>query len=216
MANVNFADEMEASGIHPKYIHLYRDGRDVACSFKKAVVGEKHVFHIANKWRENEKACFKLQEQIEASRYIAVSYENITAFPKKELKRICSFLHIEFSPEVFDFYKSEESHKTAVAGKMWNNVAKPVLSNNSNKFKRELSEMEIAIFEKQAGSILLKLNYELSGLHLLNGTPFSKEQLEMFNKENKRLKTEAIQFADPDGMKLRKGQETLLKEIQMR
>jgi len=106
MANVNFAKEIEASGIHPKYIHLYRDGRDVACSFKKAVVGEKHVFHIANRWNENQKSCFRVREQIGESRFISVSYEAITKFPEKEMKRICEFLNIPFNLGVFDFYKS--------------------------------------------------------------------------------------------------------------
>ena len=216
MANVNFAKDIEASGIHPKYIHLYRDGRDVACSFKKAVVGEKHVYHIANKWNEDQKACFRLQEQIEKSRFISVSYENITSNTEAELKRICEFINIPFNPDVFDFYKSKESKNTAVAGKMWSNVAKPILSGNSNKYKTELSEMEIAIFEKQAGKILTRLGYELNNSHLLNGTPFSNEQLATFHKENSLLKKETKYFADPEGMKLRKGQETLLQEIKSR
>jgi len=39
MGNIHYADVLETS-LQPLYIFLYRDGRDVACSFKKAVVGE--------------------------------------------------------------------------------------------------------------------------------------------------------------------------------
>ncbi len=216
MANVNFAHEIDASGITPKYIHLYRDGRDVACSFKKAVVGEKHVYHIANSWNENQNACFRVKEQVDKSRFISVSYEGIITSPEKEMKRICAFLNLPFNPEVFDFYKSEESKKTAVAGRMWSNVAKPILKGNTNKYKRELSEMEIAIFERQAGNVLSQLGYQLSNSHLLNGTPFSNEQLIRFSNENNRLKKEAVRLVDPEGMKLREGQQTLLLEIQNR
>ncbi len=215
MANVNFARGIEDSGMNPKYIYLYRDGRDVACSFKKAVVGEKHVFHIANKWKENQEACFRLQEQTDSSQFISVSYKNLTNNPEKEMKRISTFLNISFNPDIFDFYKSKESKNTAVAGKMWANVVRPVLGGNTNKFNKELSEMEIAIFERQAGDILTRLGYQLNGSHLLNGTPFSKEQLAAFDNENNLLKNEALISVDPEGMKLRRGQEHLLEEIQL-
>ncbi|MCF6333527.1 MAG: sulfotransferase, partial [Draconibacterium sp.] len=213
MANVNFAREMEVVGILPKYIYLYRDGRDVACSFKKAVVGEKHVFHIANKWAANQKACFKLHERTDTSRFISLSYENLTNEPEKEMKRIGTFLNIPFNPKIFDFYKSKESQNTAIAGKMWANVVLPILGGNSNKFKKELSEMEIAIFEKQAGDVLTRLGYQLIGSHLLNEKPFSEVQISTFNYENNLLKEKVNRFADPIGMERRKGQEQKIKEI---
>lgn len=216
MINVKYATQLEESGLNMRYVYLYRDGRDVACSFKKAIVGEKHVYHIANQWAANQKACIELEKNIEKSRFLKVSYENLLHHPKKEMKRICSFLNIELKKEVFDFYHSEESRNTAVAGKMWENVARPILKNNSNKFKTELTPMEIAIFEKQAGGVLQQLGYTLENSDLLNGTPFSESELKEFNNENYRLKEIANQSSDPDGMKLREKQDLLLKEIQKR
>ena len=43
MKNMLYAEGIESTGIRPYYIYLYRDGRDVALSFKKAIVGEKHI-----------------------------------------------------------------------------------------------------------------------------------------------------------------------------
>ena len=37
-----YVGQLEACFEAPRYIYLYRDGRDVALSFKRAVVGEKH------------------------------------------------------------------------------------------------------------------------------------------------------------------------------
>jgi hypothetical protein len=214
MVNVKFAAQLEESGMKMRYIYLYRDGRDVACSFKKAIVGEKHVYHIANQWAANQKACIELEKNIEESRFLKVSYENLLHHPKREMKRICSFLNIELKKEVFDFYHSEESKNTAIAGKMWENVTHPILKNNSNKYKTELTPLEIAIFEKQAGSVLQQLGYTLDNFGVLNGTPFSENELKEFNAENSRLKEIANQSADPEGMKLREKQDNLLKEIE--
>ena len=53
LTNIHYAYLLEET-IKPLYIFLYRDGRDVACSFKKAVVGEKHVYHIAKQWQQEQ------------------------------------------------------------------------------------------------------------------------------------------------------------------
>ena len=49
MSNVHQYKALENAGLSPYYIYLHRDGRDVACSFKKAIIGEKHVYHIARR-----------------------------------------------------------------------------------------------------------------------------------------------------------------------
>ena len=215
MANIDFVNELERS-IHPKYIHLYRDGRDVACSFKKAVVGEKHVYHIANQWKEDQEKCLELGNKIGAERILKIKYEDLLSNPEKELKRIGTFLNIEIPGKVFDFYKSEESQKTAIAGKMWENVSKPILKMNSNKYKKELTQIEIAIFEKQASATLTKLGYVCENSGLINGRSFTAMELEAFDHENKRLKKQALALADPEGMKLRQHQERFLYQIQQK
>lgn len=214
MANVKYADAIEEAGIRPIYIHLYRDGRDVACSFKNAIVGEKHIYSIANQWRDNQVSCFKLREKIESDRFLLVSYEDLLNSPESELKRITSFINVKFNSNVFNFYKSEESKNTAVAGKMWDNVSKPIIKNNSNKYKSSLSELDIGIFEKQAGQVLSRLGYSLEGTGIVNGIPFTKAQLRKFDQQNKLLKEKARRSTDPEGMKLRERQKSLLSKIQ--
>jgi len=57
MGAVNFVDDLDAYFDNPKYIYLYRDARDVTLSFTKAVVGEKHAYHIARQWAERQRVC---------------------------------------------------------------------------------------------------------------------------------------------------------------
>src|SRR6476646_9489893 len=67
MSNIYYADLLEAS-LQPLYIFLYRDGRDVACSFKKAIVGEKHIYCIARQWKEEQDKCIALQKRVNKER----------------------------------------------------------------------------------------------------------------------------------------------------
>ncbi len=213
MSNVVYAREMETAGMKPLYIHLYRDGRDVACSFKNAIVGEKHVYAIANQWRDDQQACIRLQQTLDANRFLPIRYESLIGEPEKAMRKVCNFLKIDFSAGFLDYYTSEESKKTANAGKMWANVSRPILKNNTNIYKTDLSKMEIAIFEKQAGKMLDKLGYNLETSGILNEQPFSLQQISEFEAANKLLKEKAGRAADLGDIKLREPQQQLLKQI---
>lgn len=214
MANVHFAEEMDSAGLCPKYIYLYRDGRDVACSFRKAIVGEKHVYHIAKAWRKNQLMCLELEKKNRSDRFIRISYENLIHSPEKEMKRMAAYLDLEYDPDIFSYYQSEESRNTSVAGKMWENVAKPILAGNSKKFLKELSKEEIIIFEAVTGDVLGKLGYEPEYPAEAAALKFSERDLERFEAENQDLKQKCKLNIDPEGMRLRKAQDELLENIQ--
>lgn len=215
MQNIHYAHEMEASGIHPFYIYLYRDGRDVALSFKKAIVGEKHIYSIAQCWQRDQAACLQLQSKIEPSRFIAIRYEDIIEHAEIELKKLCRFLDIEYNPQAMEYYKSKESDHTSAAGKMWENVKRPILRNNKNKFMHELTSEEIAIFETVAGKELKALGYEpITPPEKIQ--PFTQAQISTFEKQNEKLKMEFSQQADPVDIQKRQPQVKLLNEIKER
>lgn len=214
MANIKFADLMEKNGIKPLYIHLYRDGRDVALSFKKAIVGEKHIYHIASQWKDEQEASLKLANQL-GNRVLKVCYESLLMDPENELRKICRFMGAEYNPVALDYYHSVESHNTALSGAMWKNVEKPVISDNFNKFKKELAPEEILLFEQVAGDILTKLGYSLifpQNRQLV----FSSEDIVLFNKMNNNFKQEALLLQKSEDIEKRKNQEILLQGIQAR
>ncbi len=134
----------------PRYIHLFRDGRDVALSFKKAIVGEKHSYHLAHQWKKEQDASIALFEKLGPDRVIRVRYEDLLKNPENELKRVCAFIGAGYSDVALSYHQSAESRETASSGSMWQNVVKPVLADNRRKFLAELSETDIRIFERVA------------------------------------------------------------------
>lgn len=211
MSNIHCADKLEALGVKPLYIHLYRDGRDVALSFKKAIVGSKHIYHIAKQWQKDQEACIQLKEKLGNNRVFSISYENLLIDPAKVLKQLCSFLKVPYNSVMLSYYNSNESNLTAKSGKMWENLSQPIIKNNFNKFMKEMSESELKIFESVAESTLLKLNYKIFSEE--NGANFSKDEIEKFNAENEMLKQEAVLNASESDLNKIKGQTNLLKEI---
>jgi hypothetical protein len=189
MTNVHYTSELEANGIHPKYIFLYRDGRDMAVSFKKAVVGEKHVYYLAKQWKRDQEACLQLKEQIGSKRFHSVCYEDLISRPEKEIKLLCSFLDIAYTERMLAFHTSRESITTAESGKMWMNLTKPIINNNYGKFLTELSDEELEIFELVAGDVLHKLDYKTITLRTNTGK-LSPGWINKYDLENKMLKDE--------------------------
>ncbi len=213
MVNIQFVNLLEPD-IKPLYLHLFRDGRDVALSFMKAIVGEKHIYFIAKQWREEQEAALRLMNTIESHRFIQVQYEDLLANPEKEIKSLCTFIGAEYDPSVLSFFKSNESINTAHSGEMWKNVEKPILKDNFNKFAREMSSTDIQLFEQAAGETLLKLGYSLQ--FPVNHTPFTREQIEGFSADNERMKKEVRSRIKTEDLEKRKRQDDLLRSIKSR
>lgn len=215
MKNMFYSGAIESTGVRPYYIYLYRDGREVALSFKKAIVGEKHIYALAQSWKKDQEEALRLRRRTEPGRFFTISYEALTAQPEASLQRLCRFLHIPYSDQAMEFYKSRESAHTATGGKMWVNVTRPVMKDNTQKFLQELSYEEVAIFESVAGDMLQRLGYPLYTAAAMHGKTFTPEEVAFYTRENIRLKKAFLQQADADDIGKRLPQKELIDRIIM-
>ena len=62
---------------------------------------------------------------------------------------------------MLDFHNSDEAGRTASSGKMWENVRKPVMADNSRKWLKGMTQDQIIDFESVAGESLTALGYPL-------------------------------------------------------
>jgi hypothetical protein len=212
LSNIHFADWLEAE-IKPYYIFLYRDGRDVACSFKRAIIGEKHIYHIAKQWRQEQDLCLKLYEQLGNKRVIKICYEDLISQPEKELVRVCEFIGAKYNSVCLEYYKSSEAKNTASSGNMWQNVELKIIADNFNRYKKELTAVEIKLFENIAGETLQALNYSLD-FSIQNDREFSVTEIKMFDEINHSLKQKAKLHQKSGERRLM--QEALLNNIRKR
>lgn len=196
-----------------KYIYLYRDGRDVALSFKKAIVGEKHTYMIARQWHYDQEKAISFWRENE-TKVFPIAYEKLVQDMDGILEPLCDFIGISYDDKMHNYYKSREAERTAKSGALWANVTKPTMKSNFNKFIREMPPDEIRIFESVAGHSLRYLGYE----------PYIKEpplnyddkQVLNFEEENKRLKEAIKSKLSPEDMAKRNVQNTVLENIRKR
>ncbi len=216
MANLHFIPHIELEGIRPIYIHLIRDGRDVAVSFRNAIVGEKHCYHIAKQWKNDQETAEKNCRIYAIDRYIPLMYESLIHDPENTLKILLHHLGLSYEANMMQYSQTTEAQKTAEAGKMWDNVRKPVMSQNSNKFLTQLTKQDILIFESIAGDTLENNGYTPYFTRDKWINVFTDSEISAFNSENDLLKSEAIKNLDPNGVKKRLAQDNLVKEIKSR
>jgi hypothetical protein len=211
LETVYFIHNFKREHFSPFIIYLLRDGRDVAASFKKAMIGEKHIYHLAQKWKKDQELAINYIEQIPKHHYTILKYEDFIIEPEKYIQNICALTGMHYAPSVMDYYESEESKNTADSGKMWENVAKPVMKDNTRKYKKALTEAELNIFEAVAGHILDRFGYEREIPNATNG--YAPEIIKAFNAENDRLKKEAVQNASEKDREKRKPQKEFIESL---
>jgi len=123
-----------------KFIHIYRDGRDVVCSRKKK--GETW-FQSSSLWLYNTISALQLEGD---RNYYALSYENLVCNTEKEIRKLCEFLSIEFSKNMI----TNASHKRTISqsdNSQWSqSPLEPINPKSIGRYKTELTTVGRAIF----------------------------------------------------------------------
>ena len=125
-----------------KYLHIIRDGRDVALSLLQKKWGPNNIYACATYWRDcNSKT--SVIEQIKTKGLLhKIRYEDLLSNPQKELEEVFSFLGVK-----------EDQKKIS-------SVIKPIIQNNFNKWQERMSPSEIKLFENIASDILNQNGYK--------------------------------------------------------
>jgi hypothetical protein len=145
-----------------RYIHLLRDGRDVARSC--AVMGwAGNMYHAVERWIEAELAWERLSKTIPADHQLEVRYEQLIAQPEATLTGICQFLSTEFDEAIYQYAENSTYELPDAA--------------LTQQWRRKLSDSEIQLAEARIGEMLVERGYELSGLPPLDISPTEQRKL---------------------------------------
>lgn len=156
----NFALPIQRTLPNAKFIYLFRDGRDYACSMRKVSPHQVHVYDIARQWREEQRACLQTYYDLKDDGCMfPLRYEDLLINPEKTLRNLCAFLDEPFDAAMLNFHEGGTAKKLASQSPYWENLSKPVMSSNFAKFKNEMTPKEIALFESIAGRELTLLGY---------------------------------------------------------
>lgn len=83
-----------------QFIHIIRDGRDVALSMLKSYQNIRFfyvdMYYAASVWKQRVNIARRAGKRVGQDKYYELHYENLTANPAYEIKRICDFLEEDY------------------------------------------------------------------------------------------------------------------------
>lgn len=147
-----------------KFIHIIRDGRDIANSYRNINKLDQNLKYlpkfssnikdIANEWRDN---LDKIEKHISKHQSISIRYEDLISDSIQTLTKICQFLDVRFENQMLEFYLHNDEPQSTL---FWKGKTKgKVDENNKKNYLSGLTTQDVLIFNEIANDTLIKYNY---------------------------------------------------------
>jgi Sulfotransferase family len=162
-----------------RFVHLIRDGRDVALSrMRRALDKPPPVWRIAENWKRRIEAARR--DAAELRRYLEVRYEDLVRDTEPTLRRVCELVELRFDPAMLDYHVRAEERLREMAGDLparggkalrpgAERLAAHALARERPRperigaWREEMSPDDAAAFEEAAGDLLTELGYLAPG-----------------------------------------------------
>lgn len=141
-----------------RFIHLIRDGRDVALSYADVPFGPKNVAKAAELWANRVAKGLRDGRSLERGRYIEVLYTDLVSENEREVREICAFIGVGFDPVMLD---PQQTQKGALArAEKYNPHVTEQPIRRVRSWKTDMPAEHVEIFEAVAGDVLSELGFE--------------------------------------------------------
>jgi len=143
-------------------VHIYRDPRAVIASRLKAKWSKDNPLWQHILAYKTQFSYMKKHQHIFKDNFVELKYEELLENPETQLEKILLKLNLEFEDEMLEFFKSADD---VVKGeeKSWKeNLYKPVMKENIDKYKSEIDQKTIERIEKALYPQMQKCGYEYS------------------------------------------------------
>jgi len=147
-----------------RFLHIYRDGRDVVLSALRANF-DGNLYTAATHWKAMVKTGRSDGARMPRENYLEIRYESLIAYPVITMHQVCDFLAEPFCEDVL--VPSHLNPHPLSAGS-WINVragsTDRIMIENAGKWRRQLTRAQRILFESVAGRLLRTLGYDVEGL----------------------------------------------------
>jgi hypothetical protein len=174
-------DQIAGALPEARFVHIVRDGRDVALSVLAMPVPDrpmrapKTAEQVAKRWRKRIERARELAPSLPG--YAEVRYEDLVADPEPELERVCELIELDLDPAMLAHHEraaeglGEMDRDLPARGDLPEQRAearlaphtlatRPATEERIGVWRREMSETDQAAFEGVAGDLLAELGYE--------------------------------------------------------
>jgi len=179
-----------------QFVHIIRDGRDVALSMlDKWGAKEPHVdlYFTARNWVRRIQQAQASGTRLSPEQFYELRYESLVESPEQALQGVCAFLGEEYVSEM------AQSHLLAAArippGDFHQAIREPPNMSRVQRWRREMSEKDLRLFQRVAGGLLTGLGYPVRDLGKMSATERTRFTAYMLKYEVLQAGRRALQTA---------------------
>lgn len=144
-----------------RFIHIIRDGRDVAMSVLKQPWGPDDIIRAAEWWNEHLWVARRVGAILGLRQYLEVRYEHLVENSERELRRCCEFLNEEYSADMLAYHRDSGESIPEGLRKQHYGYDKPPDASRVAAWKTEMNPYDHVLFCRHAHRMLRELDYEI-------------------------------------------------------
>ena len=131
-----------------RYLFMVRDPRDVAASWVTTAGIPGGVKKAVDTWETDQTAgYFVYHQMLRSGRIHFVRYEDLVNDTERSLHAVLDFIGASYEEKILDFYMHYRTIRNADQIDAWKNLSKPVLRNNTGKYRDVLSKDDLRYIE---------------------------------------------------------------------
>jgi hypothetical protein len=150
-----------------RFVHVVRDGRNVALSYADVPFGPKTVAKAAELWGARVRRGMEDGRALGAERYAELRYEDLVSDEdalRRRMIELCRFLALDFVEDLLDYGERSRGEALARARRYNPHVLEKPIS-RTRSWERDMAPRDVEVFELVAGPVLSELGYERRFAH---------------------------------------------------
>jgi len=149
------------------FIHIIRDGRDVALSIKDLWFGPNTVEEAAEWWVNRIRSAQRQSKGL--ANYMEIRYEDLVLDTEPTVRAVCDFLALPYDSAVLNYHEKSAGRpgkeEPRAGGPIHTLLAQPPQPSRTCRWKTEMGVAAREYFESVAGEVLQEFGYEIGAAH---------------------------------------------------
>lgn len=158
------------------FVHIIRDGRDVALSLLEVSWGPNTIEDAAVHWTTQIRRARRKSRSL--AHYIELRYEGLVADPEPIVRRVCEMVKLPFEPAMLEYHREAADRMEGLARDLELGGDRPGIpaaerarqhalvseaprTERVGRWREQMDPIDVAAFERIAGPTLAELGYEV-------------------------------------------------------
>src|SRR5262249_51654470 len=143
-----------------RFVHIIRDGRDVALSLLQQWWGPNDFMSAMRHWTDTVQCARKMLQMLPADRHVEVKFEDLVTDPAREVWKITALLGVDFESQMVSNYTGKARDKVGDHFRTHHmHLSERPSPDQAFKWMKTLKPADQAVAAEIAGALFAELGY---------------------------------------------------------